>query len=73
MQKRQNRKQESKQNLRPTRLLLAPVLHIHLIHGRKVLHVSQEDGDLDDVLDRRARRFEHGGEVADTLVLGVRG
>lgn len=58
-----------KRNARPTRLFLAPVLRVDLVHGREVLHVGEEHVDLDDVIDGRARGLEHVGQVLDALVL----
>jgi hypothetical protein len=57
------------QNIRPDRLDLPPVLHVHRVHIGKVVHVGQEHVDLDHLVDVGAGGFEDVGEVFDALVL----
>lgn len=56
-------------NSRPARLDIAPVGGIDLVHFGKVIHVGEEDVDLDDLFNARASGFEDGREVLDALVL----
>lgn len=56
-------------NTSATRLDIAPVRLVHVVHAREVLHVGQEDVDFENVLQAGFGGFEHGGEVADALVL----
>lgn len=42
---------------------LGQELNVHLVHGGKVLHISQVDIVLDNLLERRARELEHLLEV----------
>jgi hypothetical protein len=44
-------------------------LSVNLIHVGKVFHIGKEDVDLDDRLDARSRRVEHGTQVRETLFL----
>lgn len=44
----------SRRYIRPTRLNIAPVLHVDRVHIGKVVHIGQEDIDLDDLVDIRA-------------------
>jgi hypothetical protein len=41
-------------DLRPSRLCLAPVSHVDLVHFREVGHVGQKDVDLDEGSARRS-------------------
>lgn len=65
----ENRKIGVDGGVRPTRLLLSPVLCVDLVHGRKVLHVRQEYIDFHDIVDGSASCLEYGGQVLDALVL----
>lgn len=58
-----------RKHLRPRRLNLAPVLRIHGIHIRKVIHIIQEHVHLDDLVEGRASLFEDVREVLDALML----
>lgn len=42
-------------HLRPARFNVTPVGHINLVHLRKVVHISEEDIDLDDFVNGRSR------------------
>jgi hypothetical protein len=44
-------------NLRSARLDIPPVLHIDFVHSRKIVHVSEKDVDLDNVLNSCACRL----------------
>lgn len=55
--------------LRPAGLNIAPVGHVDLVHGGKVIHVGEEDVDLDDIVDGGARGLKNGRQVLDALVL----
>merc|ERR1712130_999882 len=50
------------------RLLLAPVLSVHFVHSREILHVGQEDVDLHDILNGCPRCFKDVCKVLDALV-----
>lgn len=54
---------------RPARLHIAPVGAVNLIHLGKVVHVGEEDIDLDDIVDVGASLLEDSTEVLDTLML----
>ena len=57
---------------RPRGLDLAPVRLVSIVHGREVLHVGEEDIDLEDGGEAAAGGGEDRGQVADALVLGGR-
>lgn len=59
-------------NVRPAWLDIPPVLHVDRVHLGKVVHVGQEDVDLDDLVDARAGGLEDVGQVLDALVLDSR-
>jgi hypothetical protein len=44
-------------------------LHVHGVHLGKVIHVGQENIDLDDLGDVGAGLLEDVGQVLDALVL----
>lgn len=48
---------------------LAEPLAIDLVDGSEVVHVGEEDVDLDDLLEARAGLLQHGFKVAEDLVL----
>lgn len=54
---------------RPARLNIAPVLHINRVHLSKVIHVRQEDVDLNHLGNIGSSLLEDMGQVLDTLVL----
>jgi hypothetical protein len=54
---------------RPARLNIAPVLHINRVHLSKVIHIRQEDVDLNHLGDIGTGLLEDVGQVLDTLVL----
>lgn len=56
-------------NSRPSRLNLAPVVLVHLVHLGVVLEVRQEDVDLDNIVNAGAGLLQNSTEVADNLVL----
>lgn len=56
-------------NSRSAGLDIAPVLHVNGVHLSKVIHVGQEDIDLDDLCDIGAGLLEDVGQVLDALVL----
>lgn len=58
-------------NTRPHGLrVLGEELCVHLVHGREVGHVREEDVHLDDVVQAASCLFEDGGEVEEGLALG---
>lgn len=63
--------QEASSYLRATRQVLGEILRVDLVHFVEIVHVVEEDVDLDDFLEAAARGFEHGGQVADHLMLMV--
>jgi hypothetical protein len=54
---------------RPARLNAAPVLHINRVHLSKVIHIRQEDVDLNHLGDIGTGLLEDVGQVLNTLVL----
>ena len=56
-------------NSRPAGLNIAPVGGVDLVHGSKVVHVGEEDIDLDDVVNGGASSLQDGSQVLDALVL----
>ena len=56
-------------HVRPAGLDVAPVGLVDLVHGGEVVHIGEEDVDLDDVLDGGAGLLEDGRQVLDALVL----
>ena len=53
------------------RLRLIEETIIHLIHRREIRHASQENIDLDAILQRATSFFENRGEVLQTLCLFI--
>jgi hypothetical protein len=56
-------------NSRPARLHITPVLHVDRVHLGEVIHVGQEDIDLDDLVDIGTGFLENVAQVLDALVL----
>lgn len=56
-------------NLRSAGLDITPVGGVNLVHLGKVVHVGEEDVDLDDLLQAGAGGLKNGREVLDALVL----
>jgi hypothetical protein len=63
--------QNAKQNgcKQTNRLGLPKRRLIDFIHSRKVLHISQEDIHLDDILQTRPACFQDSGEIMQDLLL----
>lgn len=49
--------------------MFAPILLVNLVHFGKILHIINEDIDLDGIFKTCSGFFEHGGEVFDALML----
>lgn len=57
--------------LRATRQVLGEILRVDLVHFVEIVHVVEEDVDLDDFLEAAAGGFEDGGQIANNLMLMV--
>ncbi len=60
---------EGSKEISTYRLRLPKEPLVHLIDGREVRHIRQEDIDLDAVLQRAARLLQHGRQVLQALRL----
>ena len=63
------RLQKRMNDSRPARFNIAPVLHINGVHLSKVIHIRQEDVNLNHLGDIGTGLLEDVGQVLDTLVL----
>jgi hypothetical protein len=54
---------------RPTGLNIAPVLHVNLVHGGKVIHVGQEHIDLDSIIEACASSLQYDSKVLYDIML----
>jgi hypothetical protein len=61
--------QRPEENSRSARLDVSPVRGVDLIHLGKVVHVGQEDVDLDDIAEIGSGSLKDCAQVLDALVL----
>ena len=56
---------------RPARLDIPPILRVHRIHIRKVVHIIQKHIHFNNLVNRGTSRFEDVGQIFYVLVLFV--
>lgn len=66
------REGKERRNSRPARFALSPIQSINLIHRGEILHIRDENVDLDDIFNRRSRSFENCREIFNHLMLLIR-